>query len=79
MHQKHQFKNVYEKIFKFDIVSKDPRERIPAIEGVEVKFTWDNMTTEWENITNNLKKGTLDLNEARYQKIDDKFNRMISQ
>ena len=67
----------------FDIISKDPRERnrirTAAIEGVEVKFTWDSLSTEWEYIINNLKKGTIDLNEVKYQKIDDtKFNNLIS-
>ena len=67
----------------FDIISKDPRERngirIAAIEGVEVKFTWDSLSTEWEYIINNLKKGTIDLNDVKYQKIDDtKFNNLIS-
>ena len=67
----------------FDIISKDPRERnrirIAAIEGKEVKFIWDSLSTEYENIANNLKKGTIDLNEVQYQKIDDtKFNNLIS-
>ena len=59
----------------FDIISKDPRERnrikVAAIVGDEVKFTWDSLYTERENIVNNLKKGTIDLNEIEYQKIDD--------
>ena len=67
----------------FDIVSKDPRERnrirVAAIVGDEVKFTWDSLSTEWEYIVNNLKKGTIDLNEIEYQKIDDtKFDNLIS-
>ena len=67
----------------FDIVSKDPRERnrirVAAIVRDEVKFTWNNLFTEWEYIVNNLKKGTIDLNEIEYQKIDDpKFDNLIS-
>ena len=67
---------------KFDIINKDPRERnrirIAAIEGKEVKFTWDSLSTEWEYIVNNL-KGTIDLHEVQYQKIDDtKFNLISS-
>ena len=47
--------------------------------GDEVKFTWDSLNTEKENIVNNLKKGTIDLNEIEYQKIDDtKFDKLIS-
>ena len=66
----------------FDIISKDPRERNrirkAAIVGKEVKFIWDSLSTEWEYIVNNLKKGTIDLNEIQYQKIDDtKFDNLI--
>ena len=67
----------------FDIISKDPRERnrikVAAIVGDEVKFTWDSLYTERENIVNNLKEGTIDLNEIEYQKIDDTtFDKIIS-
>ena len=68
----------------FDISSKDPRERnkirIAAAEGVEAKFTWTHITTDWIEIKNALLKGTLDLDEIKYQKINDaQFDKLISQ
>ena len=68
----------------FNISSKDPRERnrirIAAAEGVEAKFTWTHKTTEWIKIKNALQRGTLDLDEVKYQKMeDDQFDKLISQ
>ena len=50
-----------------------------AAEGVDAKFTWAHITTEWIKIKNALQKGTLDLDEVKYQRIDDEyFDKMIS-
>ena len=50
-----------------------------AAEGVDAKFTWTHITTERIKIKNALQKGTLDLDEVKYQRMDDEyFDKLIS-
>ena len=50
-----------------------------AAEGVDAKLTWTHITNEWIKIKNALQKGTLHLNEVKYQWMEDEhFDKLIS-